>query len=122
MRKPPSAVSSTVLQRQPRDVDQPRRALDILLHQVDQVGAAGDEFRRRIGGDLAHRVGDVVGARVLEIDHDLPPHRLLDRRDDVGIGAAAADVAAHQLADLVGGLRLALGDQAAAEQICPGVQ
>src|SRR5689334_20555402 len=40
------------------------------------------------------------------------PHRLADRRDDVGIGAAAAEVAAHQLADLVGGLRLALGDQA----------
>ena len=30
-------------------------------------------------------------------------HRLLDRRHDVGIGAAAADVAAHQFADLVGG-------------------
>ena len=33
---------------------------DILLHQVDQIGAAGDELRRRIGGDLAHRVGDVA--------------------------------------------------------------
>ena len=61
-----------LVQRQPRDVDQPRGAFDILLHQVDQVGAAGDEFRRRIGGDLPHRVGDVVGARVLEIDHDCP--------------------------------------------------
>ena len=39
-------------------------------------------------------------------------HRLLDRRDDVGIGTAAADVAAHQLADFVGGLGLAFGDQA----------
>ena len=27
-------------------------------------------FARRIGGDLAHRVGDVGGARILEIDHD----------------------------------------------------
>ena len=58
------------LERQPRDVDQPRGAFDILLHQIDQVGAAGDEFRRRIGRDLPHRVGDVGGARVLEIDHD----------------------------------------------------
>ena len=65
------------LQRQPRDVDQPRRALDIVFHQVDQVGAAGDELRRRIGRDLPHRVGDVVGARVLEIDHDLPPIALI---------------------------------------------
>ena len=60
------------LERQPRNVDQPRRPFDILLHQVDQVGAAGDEFRARIGGDPAHRVGNVAGARVLEIDHDCP--------------------------------------------------
>src|SRR2546421_11998652 len=39
-------------------------------------------------------------------------HHLLDRGNDVGIGATAADVAAHQLADLIGALRLALGDQA----------
>jgi hypothetical protein len=66
--------------------------------------------RRRSGAPHRRR----RGARVLKIDHGLPPiaHRLLDRRDDVGIGAAAADVAAHQLADLVGGLRLAFGDQA----------
>ena len=47
------------LQRQTRDVDQPRRPLDIVLHQVDQIGAAGDELGRRIGGDLADGVGDV---------------------------------------------------------------
>ena len=29
-------------------------------------------FARRIGGDLAHRVGDVACARVLEVDHDCP--------------------------------------------------
>ena len=61
-----------LLERQPRDVDQPRGPLDVHLHQVDQIGAAGDEFGRRVGGDLAHRVGDVAGARVLEIDHDCP--------------------------------------------------
>ena len=61
------------VERQPRDVDQPRRALDIVLHQVDQVGAAGDELRARVGGDLAHRVGDVGGARILEVDHDCLP-------------------------------------------------
>jgi hypothetical protein len=30
-----------VLQRQMRDVDEPRRLLDVALHQVKQVGAAG---------------------------------------------------------------------------------
>ena len=50
------------------------------------------------------------------------PHRLLDRRDDVGIGAAAADIAAHQLADFVGGLRLAFGDQPGGRADLPGVQ
>ena len=61
------------LERQPRDVDQPRRTFDVLLHQIDQVGAASDEFCCRIGRDLPHRVGDVVGPRVLKIDHGLPP-------------------------------------------------
>ena len=59
MRRPPSAVCLDGLERQARDVDQPRRAFDIVFHQIDQVGAAGDEFRRRIGRDLPHRVGDV---------------------------------------------------------------
>ena len=114
-----------VFERQARDVDQPRRALDVIFHQIDEVGAASDELRRRIGRDLSHRVGDVGGARVLKIDHDSATHCghcLLDRRDDVGIGAAAADVAAHQLADLVGRLCFAFGDQTGREQIWPGVQ
>ena len=38
-----------LVERQARDVDQPGRALDVLFHQVDQIGAACDEFRRRIG-------------------------------------------------------------------------
>ena len=66
MRRPPSGCLLDGLERQPRDVDQPRRALDIVFHQVDEIGAAGDEFRRRIGRDLPHRVGDVGGARILE--------------------------------------------------------
>jgi hypothetical protein len=36
----------------------------------------------------------------------------LDCRDNVGIGAAPTDIAAHQLADFVGRVRLAFGDQA----------
>jgi hypothetical protein len=34
-----------VLERQPADVDQVSRLLDLEPHQVDQVGAAADEFR-----------------------------------------------------------------------------
>ena len=60
-------------QWQPRNVDEPRRALDISFHQIDEIGAAGDELRRRIGSDLPNRVGDVVGARVLEVYHDFTP-------------------------------------------------
>ena len=61
------------LERQPGDIDEPRRPLDVPFHQVDQIGAAGDEFRARVGRDLAHGIGNVLGARVLEIDHGLPP-------------------------------------------------
>ena len=59
-------------QRQPRDVDQLYRLLDIHLHQIDQIGAAGDDLCLRLGSHLPHRVGDVVSTRVLEIDHDGP--------------------------------------------------
>ena len=70
-------------------------------------------FAVGIGGDHPHRIGDVLRPRVLKIDHDLPMrHCLLDRRHDVGIGAAAADVSTHQFADFVGALRFAFGDQA----------
>ena len=40
-----------------------RRPLDIHLHQVDQIGAAGDEFRAGVAADLTHRVRNVVRAR-----------------------------------------------------------
>jgi hypothetical protein len=68
---PQAAVASVLdlVERQTRDVDQPRRARDVLLHQVDQIGAAGDEFGGRVGRDPAHRVGDVAGARIFEIVH-----------------------------------------------------
>jgi hypothetical protein len=61
------------LERQLRDVDQPRRPFDVLLHQVDQIGAAGDEFGVRIRAGAAHRIRDVGGARVFETDHARAP-------------------------------------------------
>ena len=110
-----------LVERQMRDVDQLRGARDILLDEVDQIGAAGDEFRGRVRCDLAHGVGDVARARIAEVVHrpaspdclrSLAEHHLLDGGHDVGIRAATADVAAHQLADFVGRARPALGDQA----------
>ena len=58
--------------RQSRDVDQSGRTFDILFHEVEQVGAACYEFRRGIGRDLPHGIGDIVGPRVLEVDHEAP--------------------------------------------------
>ena len=58
-------------QRQPRNVDQPGGALDVLLHQVDQVGATSDELCGRVGGNHPYSIGDVSRPRVLKIDHDL---------------------------------------------------
>jgi hypothetical protein len=60
------------LEGQSRDVDQTGRPLHVHLHQINEIGAAGDEFCAWIGGDLAHRVGDVGGPRVLEVNHDCP--------------------------------------------------
>ncbi len=61
-----------LLERQARDVDDFRRLFDMHLHQIDQIGAAGDEFRVWVAGDLAHSVRNVVDARILEVDHDRP--------------------------------------------------
>jgi hypothetical protein len=45
------------------------------------------------------------------VEDALPPHRLLDGGHNVGVSAAATDVAAHELADLIRSFRLALRDQ-----------
>ena len=63
-RSPPSADGLDVRQGQARDVDQPARPLDVLLHQVDQVRAAGDELGRAVRGDLAHGGRHVAGPGV----------------------------------------------------------
>src|SRR5262249_19083155 len=51
-------------QGQAGDVDQPARPLDVLLHQVEQVGAAGDEPGGAVGGDFAPGAGHGRGAGV----------------------------------------------------------
>ena len=46
-----------------------RRPRHILLHQIDEVGAAGDKSGVGIAGDLADRVAHVVRLDVIETDH-----------------------------------------------------
>jgi hypothetical protein len=44
---------------QVRDIHQPRRALDVTLHQIDQIGAASDYPGGRFSADLADRGGKI---------------------------------------------------------------
>lgn len=67
IRTPLSTVSSTA-----GNVDQSGWAL-AQLHQVDQICAPGDEFRRRIRCDLPDCIGDIVGAGAVKVDHGFPP-------------------------------------------------
>ena len=74
MRMPPSGDVSDVLQRQMRDVDEPRRLLDVALHQIEQVGAAGEAARVAVGERLDGGV-DGSGLHVVEGAHR---HALVD--------------------------------------------
>ena len=112
------------------------RRLDIELHQVDQRRAAGDEAhvrallrRLRLRRDGDRRRG-IVGPNELEGLHGArlvalqlrASADLLDGRDDVRVGAAAADVAAHQFLHVgVVGPHGSLSN-ATADMIWPDVQ
>ncbi len=70
MRNPPVGCRLDAVQRQPGYIDELRRPLDILLHQIDEVGAARNEFRARMSRDSPHRAGNVGCAHIAEVDHD----------------------------------------------------
>ena len=108
---------------------------------VHQIGAAREKPGRGVLVDERDGDGRVGGAHVLERSHeDAASVRLDDLpqcRENVGIGAASAEVAAHPFADLVvaqlGAAPMSgvttLGAPSAnssnmpiAEQIWPGVQ
>ena len=55
------------------DVDQLGRPLDVHLHEIDKIGATGNEFCAWACGHEAHRIRDVAGTRILEADHDGRP-------------------------------------------------
>jgi hypothetical protein len=66
-----AALVLDLVQRQAGDVDQPARLLDLVLHQVDQVGTAGDEACAVAEG--LHRLRHRAGADVIEAVHRAPP-------------------------------------------------
>ena len=71
MRRPPSGVVFDLVERQAADVDEMRRRLDLELHQVEQVGAAGDELGAGLARPRQPRPRGVVGAFVGEGLHAL---------------------------------------------------
>ena len=94
------------------DVDQYLGPHHVELHQVEEGRAAGQVLRRRhrrrqtpsvVARRRLHRFGETVGALVEEGTHSSAPHLalgLVDRLDDVRIGRASAEIAAHMFADL----------------------
>ena len=57
------------LARQAGHVDQRRRPLDRLAHQIDQVGPAAEIFRVWRSTRKRDRAGNVIGARIAERRH-----------------------------------------------------
>src|SRR5262249_31677214 len=104
-------------ERKMGDVDQPRRARDILLHEVDQAGAPGDEFCARVVRNLAHGVGDVACARISEIVHRFAPVDFSMALPNMTSSMAprcwdTRRTGGYCRSPFIGGARLALGDQA----------
>ena len=60
MRRPPSGATSILSSAEAIDVDEMRRRLDLELHEIEQVGAAGDE----LGAGDARRGGRGFGGRL----------------------------------------------------------
>ena len=76
------------------------RRLDIVLAELHQVRAAGDVFRAGLhaAGERAVQVAGPGESESLHVSG--PPGRVTHRVDDVGVGAAPAQIATHVLADL----------------------
>ena len=98
-----------LVERQTVDVEEPRGRFDVQLHQIDQRRPAGEEAHvrallrgLRLRGRRDRRRGICRPSEFESLHGDgscsrlRPSANLLDRGHDIGIGAAAADVAAHQ--------------------------
>ena len=104
---------------------------DIFLQELDHVGAAGDELGATVEGvaergralegeghhgtaTLTGRFGSFAGGDLLG--------GLSNSGDNVRVGAAAAEIAAHVAADLSLVVRAPSAISATADMIWPGVQ
>ena len=86
-------------QIQAADIDELLRRFDLELHQIEQIGAAGDEFCRRPAGLHDGRFRR-IDAGVIEAFHAPSPVTSRIASTMFGIGRAAADIAAHPFGDL----------------------
>src|SRR6202790_597693 len=109
MRRPPSLVSSTVLSGS-REISISRvgRSTSSFIRSIRMVPPA---MNFAAGSAAIWRTASTTSFARAYWKLIMAGHRLLNGRDNVGVGSATADVAAHQLADLIGALGLAFGDQ-----------
>ncbi len=109
--RPCAADFNTVVEKS-REAHQPIGTADILLQQLHHVGAAGDVFGGCVVaaglGAERERGSQIMRAFQGERVHgSTSPHgtsdasRVLDRRDDVVVGPAAAQVAAHPITNFL---------------------
>src|SRR5277367_3366653 len=97
----------------PCNIDERVGAFYLQLHEVNDSCAACQKARRvRSRRDRVDGLGRRCRFEMIEALHRsaLPPGSLLDRRDDAGIGATSAEVAAHVFADLISGAGMSLMD------------
>ncbi len=102
IRKPPSSVSSMSRSGEPVDVDNPRGRGNIVLHQVYQIGTAGQRGHRELAARAA-TASTTLSARTYSkrVHCRSLLHCLVAAITssigvaDIVVGAAAADIAAH---------------------------
>ncbi len=72
--EPQAAVRQLLekIERQAADVDQPRRRGHVVFHQIDQVGAARQHRRPRLG-ERRQRLGEVRRPGITESIHERVP-------------------------------------------------
>ena len=129
----PQALRSDVdaVVEKAREADQPLGPAHVFLQKLHHVGAAGDVFGGRVvaAGLGAQGEGGGQVARAFKgegVHGSTSPHgtggasRVLDGRDDVVVGSAAAQVAAHPVADFLRRAGVALGDAGDAGHDLPG--
>ena len=131
----PEALRSDVdaVVEEAREADQPLGAAHVLLQELHHVGAAGDVLGGRVvaaglgargeGGGQVARPFEGEGVHGSTLPHGAGgARRVLDGRDDVVVGSAAAQVAAHPVADLLRRAGVALCNARDAGHDLPGVQ